>query len=63
MIILFCISMFLVLGLTVYVCILHDEVKQAEKGGSGAGSGRDDKIDHGVVPQESVDAPIQKQDV
>lgn len=48
MIILFCISMFLVLGLTVYVCILHDQVKQSE----GAGSSKrleDDKVDHGVM--------------
>jgi hypothetical protein len=63
MIILFCISMFLVLGLTVYVCILHDQVKTAEKGGDKAGQVGSDKIDHGVVPQESVDAPVAKQDV
>lgn len=47
MIILFCISMFIVLGLTVYVCILYDQVKQSRAGGSEALTG--DKIDHGVV--------------
>jgi len=50
MIILFCISMFLVLGLTVYVCILHDQVKQAESGDGKSGAMGSDKIDHGVVP-------------
>jgi len=47
MIILFCISMFIVLGLTVYVCILYDQVKASRNGGSEAMTG--DKIDHGVV--------------
>ena len=58
MIILFCISMFIVLGLTVYVCILHDDLKKAKSGG-GNKTG-DDKVDHGVVPNHSVEAPNQK---
>lgn len=59
MIILFCISMFLVVGLTVYVCILHDQLKKP------AGSGdrfQGDKIDHAPVAAESVDAPVKGED-
>lgn len=59
MIILFCISMFLVVGLTVYVCILHDNLK---KGSSGEGRIGDDKADVAPVPMESVDAPVKGED-
>jgi hypothetical protein len=62
MIILFCISMFLVLGLTVYVCILHDQTKN---GGSNPSKPSDDKIEHGVeaLPQGSIEAQVAKQNV
>ena len=60
MIILFCISMFILLGLTVYVCILHDDLKNAGKPKTGMGS--NDKVDHGPVAQESVDAPVKGND-
>jgi len=59
MIILFCISMFIVLGLTVYVCILYDQTKMPADGQKPL----EDKIEHGVVAQESIDAsPIKGAD-
>ena len=59
MIILFCISMFLVVGLTVYVCILHDNLKKAGSSGERVG---DDKANVAPVAQESVDAPVKGED-
>lgn len=58
LIIVFCLAILVVLGLTVYVCILHDDIKKmSQKQGGDKVEG---DVDYAPAGQQSVEAPIQK---